>query len=811
MTHRHFQRYHFKMILFLYFFISSCTDNLTIVENHVTEVQKKVVNLQEAVSVLQLAYQEEKVIQSIEFLSDSSIFGWDIIFSDKSSIYIEDNGKLEKNNVIPYLEIDEEEYWCASYDGGNTFNRILDSDGKPFYSEGINGNISIRVMINANGNYVYEVYSESDPDIILNTIITPHLFNNSHIVSSIIKDKRNSTIMLIMADKSSFIFSLDVIYPSGIVLLSNSLSLEPNSISSFEFRINPSNAVFNLNVQGEHPQLELDKVCDDDDTRTSYVTPPINYKLIKVEHSYNENGEVMLGQYKAYVQDQGITSDYNEKISLVLSTKDEMGNSVQLSSSLLYVFSGNKGNSFLSFGASSSDIGISNALGISGNDISICLPYGTDISNLIANFTVDGGKVYVNGIEQISGITVNDFSNPLTYKIYSKQGVIQEYKVVVYCFDLPVVYVTTPQQTPILSKEEWIKNSTIRVWKPDGMIDDLGETSMKGRGNSTWGLPKKPYAIKLDKKAEVLGMPKHKRWVLLANWADDTLMRNHIAFTIARSTQGLAWTPRGEFVELILNGMHLGNYYLCEQIKVDENRVNIEEMESTDIEDNRITGGYLLELDTYYDEINKFRTNLCDLPVNIKEPDEDILTNEQLNYIRNYVNQAEKTIYADGFSINGHSYTEYIDVNSFVDWWMVHELTRNMEPQWPKSSYMYKDRNGKLMAGPVWDFDMTTFEYDNKFCIKDAIWYGRLFEDPNFVALVKQRWSISKPNFEAVITEFDNITLRIKNSAEVNSKMWPITIDDNGSGKLTFEERANFIKKVYQDRILWMDGVINNL
>lgn len=812
MKHTNIFGYHFRMILLFCISMCACTD-LTDVENNVKELQKTVTDLKEAVSALQLAYQNGKVIESVQPLNDNSVTGWNITFSDGSSIRLENgkDGESGKNGITPYLMIDAEGYWCVSYDNGNTFNRISDKDGNFFQSAGKEG-ISIRVVINEDGYYAYETYYTSAPDIVLNTLVTPYTSDTSNIISSIKKNEQTGIITLIMADNTSFTFNLDVAYPTGIILLTNSLSIGQNSVSVFEFRVNPSNAMFSLDVLSDPSQLELDKISDN--TRTdasSYVTPPTNYKLIKVEHSLNEEGEIKVGQYKAYVQDLGISSGYNEKVILVLSTKDGAGNSIQLSSSLLHISSGDEGNSFLSFGVSSSVSGMFDALGISGKEVSVCVPYGTDVSNLVATFTTNGDKIYVNDVEQISGVTVNDFSTPIIYRIVSKQNVVQEYKVTIYSFDLPAVYVTTPHQTPILSKDDWVEDGNIRIWMTNGIIDDLGGTSVKGRGNSTWNFPKKPYAIKLDKKAEVLGMPKHKRWVLLANWIDRTLMRNHIAFTIAKNTESLNWTPRGEFVELILNGKHLGNYYFCEQIKIDKNRVNIAEMESTDIEEDAISGGYLLEMDINYDEVNKFRTEIRDLPVNIKEPDEDVLVDKQFSYIRNYINQIERAIYADNFSIDGHSYTEYIDVNSFVDWWIVHELARNGEPGWPKSSYMHKDKNNKLVAGPVWDFDYQTFVPYEKFYMTHGIWYNRLFKDPDFVALVKQKWNSSKPIFESIASEIDNTALKIRNSEKVNSQMWPLIENVNGDEYMTFEEAANRMKKTYQDRISWMNKAINDL
>ena len=119
---------------------------------------------------------------------------------------------------------------------------------------------------------------------------------------------------------------------------------------------------------------------------------------------------------------------------------------------------------------------------------------------------------------------------------------------------LPVVYIDTPEAQPITSKEIWMEGVNLLIFNADGSLDYEGSTQMKGRGNSTWTqFPKKPYALKLDKKAKILGMPSHKRWCLLANWMDRTLIRNAVAFEISRRTE-LAWTPNGFFVELVLNG-----------------------------------------------------------------------------------------------------------------------------------------------------------------------------------------------------------------------------------------------------------------
>lgn len=540
---------------------------------------------------------------------------------------------------------------------------------------------------------------------------------NGVIITGVAEDEDSRVVTLTLADGSSFSFNLDVTYPTGIVVLANEIYLFKNAVTTFEFRVNPSNAVFDFDVEGGNSAVELDLVGT---TRAaaSYVTPPVNYKLVKIEQAKDDKGEVKQGQYKAYVQDLNVSQSYRENVVLVLSAKDGEGNPVQLSSAVL------------------------------------------------------------------------------KFSFYDQ---------------LPAVYLTTPNGVGIASKDNWLKDCYLRIVNPDGSEDLAAGASFKGRGNSTWGYPKKPYAIKLDSKAAVLGMPKHKRWVLLANWMDRTLLRNSVAFEIARQT-GLEWTPRGTFVEVYLNGRHLGNYYLCEQIKVDKNRVNIAEMESPDVEGEAVTGGYLMELDTYYDEVNKFRTSVCNLPVNIKEPDEDVLVPAQLNYIRNYMNRVEQVLYGSDFA-SSRSYTELLDVNSFIDWWLVHELTQNSEPNHPKSSYMHKDRSGKLKAGPVWDFDWGTFTpaKNDGLRNKDAIWYGRLFQDPAFVAEVQQRWTALKPKFESILQFIDMQAGMIKESAEVNSRMWPIGQTVNGDEALSFDDAVKRLRQTYHNRIQTLDAAIRGL
>ncbi len=373
---------------------------------------------------------------------------------------------------------------------------------------------------------------------------------------------------------------------------------------------------------------------------------------------------------------------------------------------------------------------------------------------------------------------------------------------------LPVVYINTPNSVAIDTKDDWLAGVNMMIVKPDNTIDYQGTLSMKGRGNSTWLLDKKPYALKLDTKESILGMKKHKRWCLLANYRDRTLMRNDIAFEIAKRTE-LAWTPSGEFVELVFNGKHVGSYYLCEQVKVDKNRVDVAELDPEVTSGEGITGGYLFELDTYYDEVYKFKAARTNFPWMFKDPDE--VNTAQFNYVQNYVNAMEDALYSTT-KFKNREFVNYMDLESFVDWWFVNELTMNDECKFPKSCYMNKDINGKMKAGPVWDFDAGTFmpSRANAFFGKESLYYPQLFRDSQFVSLVKTRWVKFKPSFLKDIPEIiEKRREKLKKSDAINIKMWPIrAMADNGDETMDFDAAVTRLKTSYLNKLSWLDAQI---
>ena len=244
-----------------------------------------------------------------------------------------------------------------------------------------------------------------------------------------------------------------------------------------------------------------------------------------------------------------------------------------------------------------------------------------------------------------------------------------------------------------------------------GILSD--SLNIRGRGNATWGLPKKPYKIKLDHKAHMLGMPaKDKKWVLLSNYSDKTLIRNLLAFRVSELI-GLSYTPAGRLADVMLNGEYIGNYQICDQVEVGKHRVDITKMTLDDNTGDALTGGYLVEIDSYADrEKSKFTTSDFSLPVSIKYPDEDDITPAQSKYIAQTFGTMVRRVNSSFYNNPVYGFRRYLDEDSFLRNFMVNEVAANSDALW--SVRMYKERDSlRFYTGPVWDFDLG-FENDSR-------------------------------------------------------------------------------------------------
>lgn len=505
-------------------------------------------------------------------------------------------------------------------------------------------------------------------------------------------------------------------------------------------------------------------------------------------------------------------------------------------------------------------------LNVDGENVSGCIPYLYDFK-LKPTFTVsEGTTVEINGAGQTSGESEVDFSKPVVYTLSNGEET-REVTVSVTNSGLPVVVLTqsgggsvnwAEAGINVRSKDsEWVKNDKFTVYKADGSADVTDALcGIRLRGNSTQKFPKKPFAIKLVNKAPVLGMPKHKRWVLLANWMDRTMLRNAVALEVAHRTDsayidnGIGWSPRGKSVEVVMDGRHVGNYYLCEQIKIDGDRVDIKDCIEDVIGDGNANPtmadcGYLLEFDDNFDEVDKFRTRRG-LPCMFKD-EVNKYSSDIFNQVKARIEAVESNLEVGNYEA---AYSD-LDINSVIDYFFIQELTFNDEYKHPKSVYMIMNGSDKLAAGPVWDFDWQTFvNYDyvqamnSKYggtysCRKNDewlygasklaewhliggydyvndmpyMWYPLLFKDATFRAKVQERWAVIYPHLLNVVNKIDEFAAQNKVSEQYNSDIWPldsnIKVDlgcgYNGDEDMSFDEAIASMKKAYTDRLNWMN------
>lgn len=274
--------------------------------------------------------------------------------------------------------------------------------------------------------------------------------------------------------------------------------------------------------------------------------------------------------------------------------------------------------------------------------------------------------------------------------------------------ELPAIEINTENKAPIVSKEEYVK-ATVSVSNSDGKYDfSNAEAKIKGRGNSTFGQPKKPYKIKFDKKTSMLGSSyKAKSWVLLANYFDKSLSRNALAYDLSSRMEHIAFSSAHEYVDVYLNGEYVGVYLLADQIETGKGRVEVDEEEVTDG-----NGGYLMELDqpsrieadgAVLNE-SYFASNSHYFAFKTPDIEDDSFINNHeayINYIKSYMDSCFDAMNGTDWT----TITDLMDVESFAETYLIQELFANNDCGY-SSFYLVKDKDDKLEAGPVWDFDI---------------------------------------------------------------------------------------------------------
>ncbi|MBR5253238.1 MAG: CotH kinase family protein [Clostridia bacterium] len=437
-----------------------------------------------------------------------------------------------------------------------------------------------------------------------------------------------------------------------------------------------------------------------------------------------------------------------------------------------------------------------------------------DVESAIIRFTVDG---------QITEKTY-DLREYHLVRLTNSEGVSVTYNFVPYklSYGLPVMEIFTDDEAPIESKTEYVH----AVMYIDG---EEYPTKIRGRGNASWSqFPKKSYRIKLDTGAALFGLDKNRDWVLTSNYADKSLIRNQVAHDIAAALDGLDFTSTHISVNLFLNGEYLGVYTFADKIEEGKDRLDFSPREGD--EPSAFGGmdiGFICEVGWDFDSENIYNRDYFDaqkvVRIYVKEPEIEVPNTPEFTYVKSYILAMEQAI------ISGEGWLDYIDLDSWVDWFIATELTFNMESAFYRSCYMWKREGGKLMLGPVWDFDMAlgnhygdipgydgwcTTECEYEYLMEN--WMNYLITYDEFNDAVKVRWNDVKDELiDVALTSIDRHSEELEGSQQQNFKRWNIMPYQIGAGAVnpgvynTYEKQVQYLRDFINQRWAYMDERIN--
>lgn len=377
---------------------------------------------------------------------------------------------------------------------------------------------------------------------------------------------------------------------------------------------------------------------------------------------------------------------------------------------------------------------------------------------------------------------------------------------------LPVLYVNTENSEEITSKEYYLKGTYYLVTNGAEGIDAIGSAEeplplqIKCRGNYTWwGFDKKPFRLKLDKKASLMGLKSSKHFVLLAH-ADDELgfLRDAIGFQLSRRLN-LAWTPADQPIELVINGDYRGLYFLTENIRVDSNRVNITEQNDGETDPEAITGGWLVEIDNYDTDPH---VSFDGIVWTYKSPEE--LSSEQEAYLLAQGNNLDNLICNSDKTSD--EIANYLDLTEAARYYVVQEIMDDTE-SYHGSCYLYKDRgsDSKWKFGPVWDFGNAFRRGEKQLHVWDLpafsqVWIGDLFKFQAFKEALKEVWQqFTAQGYDDILEYIDTYANHIAQAAVNDAQRWP------SYGNANMDEKRLQMRNYVSKSIAWLEREWSNL
>lgn len=489
---------------------------------------------------------------------------------------------------------------------------------------------------------------------------------------------------------------------------------------------------------------------------------------------------------------------------------------------------------------------------------------GSNPEMLVPEFDMEGVSVMVNGQEVESGKTALSFAEDFTVSIAAEDGSVIEYKVTFNCpqinTELPVLHMKPDYL--INSKDNYVQTyielydktpeSTGEGWWDSA---EKGKIEMRGRGNSTWGLPKKPFRMKFTEKFSPIGLnhAKEKSWVILAQDMDKSLLRTHLAFEYSRvlfnpsenyhHEKAVLFTPCSKFINVYLTGQYydsstgrtktmdgeyLGVYQMSDQVQRADGRIAVDKLKASDGADpEKITGGYVLEADLH--EGNHYTSR--GIKFTYKYPEDDDYDQAQYNYISNYLNEAEAALYGSNYKDPENGWRKYFDEKTLADFIIIKEFVGDLDGY--TSTYMYKRRGcEKIFFGPIWDCDkgwnndkrVPHYEYQPLqslmiyagFWMPPYVsndWFQRLWTDETFRAFVAKRWAAKKEELKAVTDRvLTEVPENMAKAIEANFDVWPFYYQYSGEANMPAKDYPSEIQRIRTlsaDREALLDKLFN--
>ena len=454
---------------------------------------------------------------------------------------------------------------------------------------------------------------------------------------------------------------------------------------------------------------------------------------------------------------------------------------------------------------------------ISGNTLYLAVSYLTSDSVLKganAQIVLSDGSICTQPM---------DLTRESRYTVTDAEGNTRTYKIVTdrITYNLPVFYIDVENGEEVSSREEYLK-ARLRVDTKNayGNFPELetSEILIRGRGHYSWKFDKKPYKIRFEEKTSVLGMNASKNWTLIANYTDRSLIQNHVALEMGKVMDNICYHSTQYPVDVFVNGTYRGVYTFGEQLEAKEERIDLEESYTEPDTD------YLLEVGGY-DEGDIYGRDYFHAGtlkyVSIKHPDSVDLIQEQLDYLIDYVQKADEAVQ------NLSGYEEYIDIDSLIDWVIIHELTYNLDCCFRRSCYLIKEKDGKLKMGPIWDFDLA-FGSFYRYSAGDwatvgedggyvgITWMNYLINDSAFMEKFKARWNeIKEPLVTRALTCVNEMGELVAPSAQMNFEIWDIlgkSVPSQPSSHKkydTYEKMLSRLSDFIKDRYNWLDTRLN--